>query len=75
MNLTSHPKNKGNMENKNKRPLNIDLSPKHQTSGISLKTSDLMLKHQKWQDCSGEHAPYQVKVSCRASKMTSHIKW
>ena len=26
-----------------------DLSPKHQTSEISLKTSDLMLKHQKWQ--------------------------
>jgi len=23
--------------------------PKHQTSEISLKTSDLMLKHQKWQ--------------------------
>jgi len=28
-----------------------DLSPKHQTSDISLKTSDLMLKHQKWQHC------------------------
>ena len=26
-----------------------DLTPKHQTSKISLKTSDLMLKHQKWQ--------------------------
>jgi len=26
-----------------------DLSPKHQTSEISLKTSDMMLKHQKWQ--------------------------
>jgi len=25
-----------------------DLSPKHQTSEISLKISDLMLKHQKW---------------------------
>jgi len=28
-----------------------DLSPKHQTSEISLKTSDLMLKHKKWQHC------------------------
>jgi len=28
-----------------------DLPPKHQTSDISLKTSDLMLKHQKWQHC------------------------
>jgi len=26
-----------------------DLMPKFQTSEISLKTSDLMLKHQKWQ--------------------------
>jgi len=26
-----------------------DLLPKHQTSEISLKKSDLMLKHQKWQ--------------------------
>jgi len=26
-----------------------DLMPKHQTSEISLKTSDLMLQHQKWQ--------------------------
>jgi len=26
-----------------------DLSPKHHTSEISLITSDLMLKHQKWQ--------------------------
>jgi len=26
-----------------------DLSPKHQTSKIFLKTSDLMIKHQKWQ--------------------------
>ena len=26
-----------------------DLSPIHQTSEISLKTSDLILKHQKWQ--------------------------
>jgi len=28
-----------------------DLLPKHQTSKISLKISDLMLKHQKWQHC------------------------
>jgi len=28
-----------------------DLSPKHQASEVSLKTSDLMLKHQKWQHC------------------------
>ena len=28
-----------------------DLSPKHQTSEISLKTSDLMLKYQTWQHC------------------------
>jgi len=26
--------------------------PKHQISEISLKTSDLMLKHQKWQHWS-----------------------
>jgi len=26
-----------------------DLSPKHQKPEISLKTSDLMLKHHKWQ--------------------------
>jgi len=29
-----------------------DLSPEHQTSEISLKTSDLMLKQQKWQHWS-----------------------
>jgi len=34
---------RGNVENDNS-----DLSPKHLTSEISLKTSDLMLKHQKW---------------------------
>jgi len=28
-----------------------DLLPKHPTSEISLKTSDLMLKHQTWQHC------------------------
>jgi len=28
-----------------------DFSPKHQTPEISFKTSDLMLKHQKWQHC------------------------
>jgi len=26
-----------------------DLSPKHQTSEMFLKTSDLIIKHQKWQ--------------------------
>jgi len=31
--------------------LTSDLSPKRQPSEISLKTSDLMLKHQKWQHC------------------------
>jgi len=28
-----------------------DFSPKYQTSEISLKTSDLMLKHQNWRHC------------------------
>ena len=42
------PRKRGNVENNNS-PLNIRFSPKHQTSEISLKTSDLMLKHQKWQ--------------------------
>jgi len=31
------------------------LSPKHQTSEISLETSDLMLKHQKWQHWQGRY--------------------
>jgi len=34
---------------KNNSSVNIRFVAKHQTSEISLKTSDLMLKHQKWQ--------------------------
>jgi len=50
MTLTSfHPKRRGNVENKNNSPSTSDLSPKYQTSEISLKTSDLMLKHLKCQ--------------------------
>jgi len=33
-----------------------DLPTKHQTSDISLKTSNMMLKHQKWQRCYGVNA-------------------
>jgi len=52
MNVTSFkPKNVGNVENKTNSPVKIRFSPKYQTSEISLKTSDLMLKHQKWQYC------------------------
>jgi len=36
---------------KNKSPVNIKFVTK--TSDISLKTSDLMLKQQKWQHCVG----------------------
>jgi len=44
------------MENKNNSLVNIrflaatsDFLQKHQTSEVYLKTTDLMLKHQKWQ--------------------------
>jgi len=47
MNLTRfYPKRRGNVENKN-NPVSIRFVAKHLTSEISLKTSDLMLKHQK----------------------------
>jgi len=44
------PSKRGNLENRTAQSTS-DLSPKHQTAEISLKTSDLMLKHQKWQHC------------------------
>jgi len=50
MNLGSfQSKWRGNVETKTTTQSTLDLSPKHKTSEISLKTSDLMLKHQKWQ--------------------------
>jgi len=52
MNITSFEP-KRSVENKNKLLYlsTSDFSPKHQTSEISIKTSYLMLKHQKWQHC------------------------
>jgi len=48
MNLTYFQSRKRrNVENNNNSPLDIRFVAK--TSEISLKTSDLMLKHQKWQ--------------------------
>jgi len=50
MNRTSfQSKRRGNVEKIAVPKSKSDLSPKHQKSEISLKTSDLMLKHQKWQ--------------------------
>jgi len=47
MNLTHlHPKSLEIWE-KTTAQSTLDLLPKHQTPEISLKTSDLMLKHQK----------------------------
>jgi len=50
MNLTYlHPKKRGNLENKNETSVNIRLAAKkYRKSEIFLKTSDLILKHQKW---------------------------
>ena len=43
-----HPKRIENLKKSNIL-VNIRFVAKHQISEISLKTSDLMLKHQKWQ--------------------------
>jgi len=52
MNLTSfHLKGNEVWKTKVAAQLTSDLSPKRQTSEISHKTSDLMLKHQRWQHC------------------------
>jgi len=50
MNVTDfHPKKYRKFWEKATGQSTSDLLPKHQTSEISLKTSDLMLKHQQWQ--------------------------
>jgi len=50
MNLTFfHPKKHGKFGKKTTAQSTSDLLPKRQTSEISLKRPDLMLKHQKWQ--------------------------
>jgi len=52
MNLTYfRPERRKCGKQKQQSKSTTDLLPKHQTSEISLKTSDLMLKHQKWQHC------------------------
>jgi len=50
-NITSlHPKRRGNVENKTSfAQSRSNLSAIHQTSQVSLKTTDLTLKDQKWQ--------------------------
>jgi len=50
MNVTTiHPKKYRKFGKKTTAQTTSDLLPKHLTSEIFLKTSDLMLKHQKWQ--------------------------
>ena len=70
MNLTCfHLKRIGNTRNKNKSPVNIRFVAK--TSDIiSLKTSDLMLKYQKWQHWAKRLLPNlktseHVNILCR----------
>jgi len=48
------------------------LLQKHQTSEISLKTSDLMLKHQKWQLATLLNARLSREVQCRADCRDEH---
>jgi len=70
MNLTSFPpKKEKRCKTRTTVQSTSDLSPKPQTSEISLKTSDLMLKHQKWQNCS----PSTVENHLGFTKPSSYL--
>ena len=63
MNLTYFQPRKRRIVENNNSPLNIRFVAK--ISEMYLKTSDLMLKHQKWQHCSRlENVSVVNEISC-----------